>query len=105
MIFLKGFNVTFIKNHWSNEEKALELLNKIIFPYIDNVKERLALPSDQKAMLIFDVLRDQTAANIIQRITGKGCVVLYVPNNMTNHFQMLDLNVNGHVKRVFREKV
>ena len=82
LIFPKGFNITFKKNHWSNEEKALELLNKIIFPYIDNVKERLALPSDQKAMLIFDVFRGQTTANVIQHITDKGCVVLYAPNNI-----------------------
>ena len=104
VIFPKGFNITFTKNHWSNEEKALELLNKIIFPYIENVKERLDLPSDQKAMLIFDAFRGQTTANVIQHITDKGCVVLYAPNNMTNYFQMLDLNVNGHAKEFLKKK-
>ena len=104
VIFPKGFNIAFTKNDWSNEEKAVELLNKIIFPYIDNVKERLDLPSDQKAKLIFDVFRGQTTANVIQHITHKGCVVLYAPNNMTNYFQMLDLNVNGQAKEFLKKK-
>lgn len=32
------------------------------------------------------------------------CVVLYVPRNMTDYFQMLDLNVNGHPEEFLKQK-
>ena len=37
--FPDGFNLAFTKNHWSNEEKAIEHIEKIIVPYVEKVRE------------------------------------------------------------------
>ena len=46
--FPEGFNVTFTPNHWSNEEKVIEYLNEIIFPYCEAKREELDLPLIKK---------------------------------------------------------
>ena len=102
--FPEGFNVTFTKNHWSNEEKAIEFLKEIVFPYLKSEKERLNLPADQKSLLIYDVFRGQTTEKVTKIIEENDCVILYVPANMTNFFQMLDLNVNGYAKEFLKKK-
>ena len=102
--FPTEFNVTFTKNHWSNEEKAIEFVEEIILPFVRSKKEELGLPSDQKSMLIFDVFRGQTTEKVTDFIEKNGCVIVYVSNNMTNYFQMLDLNVNGHAKEFLKRK-
>ena len=49
--FPDGFNVTYTPNHWSNEEKAIELLDVIIFPFLKKMREELMLPAEQKAVI------------------------------------------------------
>ena len=44
--FPKEFDVTFIPNHWSNEEKSKKLLDNVIFPHLK--KHDLGLPRDLK---------------------------------------------------------
>ena len=102
--FPKEFNITLTKNHWSNEEKAIEFIETIILPFLTSKKEKLGLPQDQKSMLIFDVFRGQTTQKVTDFIEENNCVILHVPNNMTNYFQMLDLNVNGHAKEFLKKK-
>lgn len=51
--FPNDFDVTFTSNHWSNEEKAKQLLEKVIFPYLKKKKHDLGLPDDQKSLLIY----------------------------------------------------
>ena len=102
--FPKEFDVTFTPNHWSNEEKAIGLLDNIIFPYLKTTKEALGLPDDQKALLIFDVFRGQTTEKVTNHMLENDCVTLYVPNNLTDKFQMLDLNINGHAKQFLTGK-
>ena len=57
--FPAGFNATFTPNHWSNEDKVVEYLEELIFPYIKAKREELGLSSDHKALLIFDVFKGQ----------------------------------------------
>jgi len=102
--FPDDFDVTYTENHWSNEEKAIQLLEKVIFPYLKSTKEKLGLPETQKSMLIFDVFKGQTTSKVIDFLTENDCVALYVPNNLTDKFQMLDLNVNGHAKSFLNKK-
>ena len=40
----KGFNVTYSPNHWSNTGKSVELFQKVIFPYLKNVKFEQEIP-------------------------------------------------------------
>ena len=93
--FPNGFDVTYTPDHWSNEEKVVELLNVIIFPFLAKQQEELKLQPDQKAMLILDVFKGQKNTAVTELIEENNCMVVYVPPNMTNYFQPLDLTVNG----------
>ena len=102
--FPKDFNVTYTENHWSNEQKSIEFIQTIVLPFLKWKKEKLELPRDQKSMLIFYVFRGHTTEKVTNFIEEIDCVILRVPNNMTNYFQMLDLNVNGHAKEFLKKK-
>ena len=99
--FPKEFDVTFIPNHWSNEEKSKQLLDNVIFPYLKKKKHDLGLPGDQKSLLICDV---QTTKNIKEYIEENDCAIVYVPNNMTHYFQPLDLTVSAVAKHFLKDK-
>ena len=49
-------------------------------------------------MLIFDVFKGQITDKDTKFIEENNCVIVHVPNDMTDQFQPLDLNVNGHAK-------
>ena len=55
--FPEKFNLTFTPNHLSNEDKVIEHLEKIVFPFVSEKREELSLPGNQKAVLIFDVFK------------------------------------------------
>ena len=46
-------------------------------------------------MLIFDVFKGHVTEKVTSIIEENNCVTIYVPNNLTDQFQPLDLNVNG----------
>ena len=102
--FPDGFNITHSANHWSNEEKAIEHLQEIIFPYLEKKKEELGLPDDQKALLIYDVFKGQKTDKVLKMIEDNHCVSVYVPPNLTHIFQVLDLTINGNAKQFLNKK-
>ena len=55
--FPEKFNMTHSVNHWSNEEKAIELIEKVFLPYVRNKKEDLDLHLTKKWLLIADVFK------------------------------------------------
>ena len=81
--FPSGFCVTQNPKHWSNEIETLKLIDEIISPYVTKKREDLKLAKDQKALLIEYV---------------------YVPANMTQFFQPLDLTVNGCAKQRMKKE-
>ena len=48
--------------HWSNEVETLSLINKIIAPYIENLKNELQVPNNKKSLLSGVNLKD----NVLQ---------------------------------------
>jgi len=102
--FPDGFNITHSKNHWSNEERAIEHLQEIIFPYLKKRKEELGLPEDQKALLIYDVFKGQKTDRVLKIIEDNHCVSVYVPANLTHIFQVLDISINGNAKQFLNQK-
>ena len=102
--FPHGFNLTFTANHWSNEEKVLEHLENIVFPFVVKKREELKLSQNQKAILIFDVFKGQKTERVQEVIAKNDCVCVFVPANMTNYFQPLDLTVNGPAKQFLKGK-
>ena len=98
------WDVTYTANHWSNESKAIQHLQMVVFPYIKKRKVELKLPEHQKAMLIFDVFKGQVTDKVTKFIEENDFVIVYVPNNMADQFQPLDLNVNGQAKEFLKKK-
>ena len=96
--------MTYTANHWSNEEKVIEHLEKIVFPFVVKKRGELKLPENQKAILIFDVFKAQKPERVQEVITENDCVCVFVPANMTNYFQPLDLTVNGRAKQFLKGK-
>ena len=60
--------------------------------------EELALNTDQQFLRIFDVFKRQKMDKYKSVSDKYNIVSVYTPANMTNHFQPLDLAVNGVAK-------
>ena len=102
--FPDDWNVTYTANYWSNESKAIQHLQMVIFPYVEKMKVEFKLLEDQKAMLIFDGFKGQITDKVTKFIEENNCVIVHIPNNMTDGFQPLDLNVSGHAKELLKGK-
>ena len=50
------------------------------------------------------MFKAQTTEAHLQFSDENNFVYVFVPPNLTNHFQLLDLNVNSHVKTFLKEK-
>ena len=74
------------------------------FPYVEKRKVEIKLLKDQKAMFLFEVFKGQVTDKINKFIEKNIYVIVHVPNNMTDKFQPLDLNVNGHAKEFLKGK-
>ena len=102
--FPDGFDVTFTSNHWSNEEKAIQHIGKVVLPYLKQTREEFNLPPDQKALLIFDVFKGQTTQRYQEYIHNNHMVLVNVPANMTRYFQPFDLTINRQSKQFLLKK-
>ena len=94
--FLFSFN----KSHWSNEKETLRLINDILDPYINEVKEKLGLPQDKKCLLIWDAFTGQNTARVKERLEELGIITVQVPKNLTHLLQPLDITTNGKIKKL-----
>ena len=95
--FPEGFSLSANIKHHSNTEEVLKHLKEIVIPYVNAERRKLGKP-DQVALLIWDVFRGQTTADVSNLLTENKILCEYVPNNMTDVYQPLDLTVNKWVK-------
>ena len=102
--FPKTFHITYTKNQWSNTEKSVEFFQHVIFPYLKKVKEEKGYPEEQMSLIIMDTLKGQDNETLTKLCADNHCVVVLVPNNLTNKFQPLDLTVNKPAKGFLSEK-
>ena len=102
--FPEGFNVTHTPTDWSNEEKVKEHLEDVIFPYLRSKRSELGLPAEQRAFLIYDLLKAKVTLTVLQVIEENHCVGVPAPPNLTHHYQPLDLIPNGRAKKFLNTK-
>ena len=102
--FPRSFHVTYTKNHWSNQLKVTEHFEKVIFPFLDQIKERMAYPKEQMSLVIMDTFKGQDNDELRKLCMSNNCEVVIVPHNLTNKFQPLDLSVNKAAKAFISEK-
>ena len=57
--FPDEFHVTANPKHYSNEKESLEMMRKIIIPYVEEQRRRLHLSNSHPAVLIIDVFKGQ----------------------------------------------
>ena len=96
--FPAGFSITFSENHWSNMEKSIELFEKVIFPYLKQVKLSLRYPKEQMSLLIMDTFKGQDNDVILDLCERHMCQVVIVPHDLMRDFRPLDITVNKPVK-------
>ena len=102
--FPKDFNVTYSPNHWSNTEKSVELFQKVIFPYLKNVKLSKKYPKEQVSLIIIYTFKGQDNDIVLNLCKKHFCQVVIAPHNLTNKFQPLDITVNKPAKSFISNK-
>ena len=91
------------ESHWANEKTSFDLINKIILPYIGDIKKEKNLPIDEKALLIFDVFRGEKSNGVLEYLTSKDCIYyVFLPANMTDKYQPLESTVNERIKCIIK---
>ena len=65
-VFRDGFDLFHSPNHWANEETCVQFFEKIVFSYVDRVREATKAP-DQKAILIMDNFSGQTTDAVLEK--------------------------------------
>ncbi len=101
--FPSDWHVTCKPNHWSNEDKMKEYIERIIVPYVDHKRKELKVSSDQPALAIFDVFRGQQT-DVLKLLEENNIHVVNIPANCTDRLQPMDLSVNKSVKEFMRSK-
>ena len=54
------FSARFTINHWSYIRKIMEFFNKIIFPYLEKVKEEKGFPKEEHSLVTMGTFKDRT---------------------------------------------
>ena len=98
----ESFDVNHSEDHWSNEEKAISLIEKIILPYVTETRERLAMPAQPPWLLISDVFKGQWTPRVKNLVTENHGKMVPIPGNMTHIFHPLDVSVNRSCKSLFK---
>ena len=88
----------FLINIGRIQKKSIELFEKVIFPYLKQVKGSLKYPKEQMSFIIMKIFKGQDNDVIYGICQNNFCQVLIVPHNLTNRFQPLDITVNKQAK-------
>ena len=102
--FPNDFSLSVNKTHYSNEKEACKLIEEILVPNIEKVRQEKNLPVIQKALVIMDVFSGQITSVVLDCFKDNKIEVVCVPANMTYLLQPLDLTVNGYAKKFTSRK-
>jgi len=92
-------DLTYTETHWSNEETMIRFVDKVIIPYIEELREDLPLTQkNQKAIAIFDVFKAHRGEKLLLHLKENDIVPLFVPAACTDKLQPLDLSLNREYK-------
>ena len=103
--FPSYFDVIFNPYLWFSYEKCARLFEKIIFSYLKVKKEELSYPKEQNSLIVMDTFKGQDNFEIKALCLKNDCVLVIVPQNLTNKFQLLDISVNQKAKNFISHKL
>ena len=72
------------------------MIDKIIAPYIEDVKKELQVPNDQKSFVTRDAFKGEGTPRVQERLAEIGVVTVMVPKNMTQQA----LVTTGTIKKI-----
>ena len=102
-VFPGDWNVTYTPNYWSNEEKMIEYIQKVILPYIKAKRKDMKLCPTHPALAIHDEFIGQLIPAVFTLLEENDILVVKVPSNCTDRLQPMDLVVNKAVKDFYGE--
>lgn len=98
--FPDSWDVTYTETHWSNEDSMLQYVEKVILPYVEEIRDDLPLvnTTTQKAVALFDVYKAHQSEKLLSLLKKNDIIPLFVPAACTDKLQPLDLSVNREYK-------
>ena len=93
--FPSGFVISVNKKHYSNEKEALNMLENIMIPYVEQ-RVSLNLAFDHPALIIMDVFKGQMTCAVRELLNENHILLEKVLANLTYLFQPLQ---GGRAKR------
>ena len=84
--------------HWANETTMLRYFDKVLIPYIDEVRREDNLASTQPALVIFDHFKGQVTDRVFPVLEKNSIMADMVPANCTDRLQPIDLGLNKSIK-------
>jgi hypothetical protein len=75
-----------------------------MLPHIKKTKQKLSLPSSQKALRIFDVFRAQMGKEFLQELKDNNICIVFVSLSCTDKLQPMDLSVQKVVKDKMKQR-
>ena len=79
--FPSEWNVTYTPNYWSNEQKTMEHIHKIILPYVEAKCKAHGRPN-QTALVIFDEFKGQVTDDVYNLLDNHNIQVVKVPQTV-----------------------
>ena len=101
--FPASFSLSANPKHFSNTEELLKTINEVILLYVEGERDHADNPN-QPALIILDVFKGQMTKYVTDLLLHNNIFYVKVPKNMTQLFQPLDLNVNGHCQSFSKKK-
>ena len=76
-----------MRNIGSNEIDTIRLIEELLVPYIEKVKEEKTLPQSQNSLLVWDAFKAQSTPKVMDTLSSYGIKAVMVPKNMTHLLQ------------------
>ena len=96
--FPSGFDIWHTPNHWANTNTTIRFINTIIVPYVTSVRERMELPVEHPAIVMFDAFRGHKGSEIEDLLKENHVLPVPIPSNCTDRLQPVDVSVNKPLK-------
>ena len=96
--FPSGFDIWHTPNHWANTNTTIRFIHTIIVPYVTSVRERMELPVEHPAIVMFDAFRGHKGSEIEDLLKENHLLPVPIPSNCTDRLRPIDISVNKPLK-------
>ena len=101
--FWSSFRVIANDHHFSNTQESIKSLEKVFAPYVRKKRSELDDPH-WTVLLIWDVFWGQKTDPLLQILKENNILPKYIPSNMANYCQPLDLTTNKWAENFMKNK-